>query len=245
MRGEPIRRDLCEGRPGTRPRHSAGPPPETSMHATPCRKSAYARRKRERPGREARAFTLNLLARQFRARVLKSAPRQPSNLTPPAPPSASSRVAHPPARTRSFGTGSEPDSLDERRGRPAHARRGRRRRVPRASSACRGPCAGTRVRARSPAGEWPHRPTPAPCRGKHAHPAGSRIDAVDDRDDAAVGLTAPALDIDAHGRRLEDLDRPQRRRRRIPQCHMEPVPQCVLIGRNEWTEAEQWGSSRS
>ncbi len=27
--------------------------------------------KRERPGREARAFTLNLLARQFRARLLK------------------------------------------------------------------------------------------------------------------------------------------------------------------------------
>ena len=81
------------------------------------------------------------------------------------------------------------------------------------------------------------------ARGKHAHPAGSRIDAVDDRDDAAVGLTAPTLGIDAYGRRLEDLDRPQRRRRRIPQCHMEPVPQGVLIGRNEWTEAEQWGSS--
>ena len=27
--------------------------------------------KRERPGRKARAFTLNLLARQFRARLLK------------------------------------------------------------------------------------------------------------------------------------------------------------------------------
>jgi hypothetical protein len=35
--------------------------------------------------------------------------------------------------------------------------------------------------------------------GKHAHPAGSGIDAVDDRDDAAVGLVAPVLDIDAHG----------------------------------------------
>ena len=35
--------------------------------------------------------------------------------------------------------------------------------------------------------------------GTHAHPAGSGIDAVDDRDDAAVGLAALALDIDAHG----------------------------------------------
>ena len=75
--------------------------------------------------------------------------------------------------------------------------------------------------------------------GKHAHPAGSGIDAVDD---AAVGLAAPVLDIDAHGRRLKDLDRPQRRRRRIPKRHMEPVPQPVLIGRNKRTEAEQWGS---
>jgi len=39
---------------------------------------------------------------------------------------------------------------------------------------------------------------------------------------------------------LKDLDRPQRRRRRIPKRHMEPVPQSVLIGRNEWTEAGQW-----
>jgi hypothetical protein len=85
------------------------------------------------------------------------------------------------------------------------------------------------------------RPEPR-AMGKHAHPAGSGIDAVDDRDDAAVGLAAPALGIDAHGRRLKDLDRPQRRRRRIPKRHMEPVPQSVLIGRNEWTEAEQWGS---
>ncbi len=84
------------------------------------------------------------------------------------------------------------------------------------------------------------RPEPR-ARGKRAHPARASIDAVDDRDDAAVGLAAPVLDIDAHGRRLKDLDRPQRRRRRIPKRHMEPVPQAVLIGRNEWTEAEQWG----
>jgi hypothetical protein len=75
--------------------------------------------------------------------------------------------------------------------------------------------------------------------GNRAHPAGVGIDAVDDRDAAAVGLAAPALDIDAHGRGLKDLDRPQRRPRRIPKRHMEPVPPPVLIGRNEWTEAEQ------
>ncbi len=47
------------------------PPRENSMHATPCRKRRTHAAKRERPGREARAFTLNLLARQFRARLLK------------------------------------------------------------------------------------------------------------------------------------------------------------------------------
>ena len=35
--------------------------------------------------------------------------------------------------------------------------------------------------------------------GNHAHPARSGIDAVDNRDDAAVGLAAPVLDRDAHG----------------------------------------------
>jgi hypothetical protein len=44
---------------------------------------------------------------------------------------------------------------------------------------------------------------------------------------------------------LKDLDRPQRRRRRIPKRHMEPVPQPVLIGRNEWAEAGQWGAQES
>ena len=49
MRGETIRRDLGDGRPGTRPRHSAGPPRETSAHATPCHKTPYARRKTRTP----------------------------------------------------------------------------------------------------------------------------------------------------------------------------------------------------
>jgi hypothetical protein len=84
----------------------------------------------------------------------------------------------------------------------------------------------------------------ARARGKRAHPAGSGIDAVDDRDDAAVGRAAPALDIDAHGRGLKHLDRTQRRRRRSPKRHMAPVPQPVLIGRNEWTEAEQREAAR-
>jgi hypothetical protein len=38
----------------------------------------------------------------------------PQPLTPPAPPSAGIRVAHPPARTVSSGTGAESDSRDER-----------------------------------------------------------------------------------------------------------------------------------
>jgi hypothetical protein len=49
MRGETIRRDLRERRPSTRPRHSAGPPRETSTHATSCRKPPYARRKTRTP----------------------------------------------------------------------------------------------------------------------------------------------------------------------------------------------------
>ena len=49
MRGETIRRNLREGRPGTLRRRASGPPQETSTHATPCRKSAYARRKTRTP----------------------------------------------------------------------------------------------------------------------------------------------------------------------------------------------------
>ncbi len=36
MRGETIREHDREGRTGSRSRHSAGPPRETSAHATPC-----------------------------------------------------------------------------------------------------------------------------------------------------------------------------------------------------------------
>ena len=67
MRGETTRRDLRDGRPGTRPRHPARPPRTQPLVA---KRRTHAA-KRERPGREARAFTLNLLARQFRARLLK------------------------------------------------------------------------------------------------------------------------------------------------------------------------------
>ncbi len=49
MRGETIREHTREGRPDTRPRQSAGPPRETFAHATPCRKTAYARRKTRTP----------------------------------------------------------------------------------------------------------------------------------------------------------------------------------------------------
>ncbi len=49
MCGETIREHSRDGRPGTRPRLSAGPPRETSAHATPCRKTAYARRKTRTP----------------------------------------------------------------------------------------------------------------------------------------------------------------------------------------------------
>jgi hypothetical protein len=49
MRGETIREHARDGRPSTRPKHSAGPPRETSAHATPCSKTPYARRKTRTP----------------------------------------------------------------------------------------------------------------------------------------------------------------------------------------------------
>ena len=49
MRGETIREHARDGRPAPRPIHSAGPPRETSTHATPCRKTSYTRRKTRTP----------------------------------------------------------------------------------------------------------------------------------------------------------------------------------------------------
>jgi hypothetical protein len=49
MRGETIREHARDGRLGTRRRHLFGPPRETSAHATPCRKTPYARRKTRTP----------------------------------------------------------------------------------------------------------------------------------------------------------------------------------------------------
>jgi hypothetical protein len=71
MLGETNRRDRGDGRPAHRRHPASGAPRETSAHATPCRKRRTHAAKRERPGRWARAFTLYLLARQFRARLLK------------------------------------------------------------------------------------------------------------------------------------------------------------------------------
>jgi hypothetical protein len=72
MRGETTHEHARERRPAPRPSNSAGPPRETATHATPCRKTPYARCKtRARDfswGREAMAFTPNRSARQVRAR---------------------------------------------------------------------------------------------------------------------------------------------------------------------------------
>ena len=43
MRGETIREHARDGRPVPRPRHRAGPPRETSAHATPCRRARAPR----------------------------------------------------------------------------------------------------------------------------------------------------------------------------------------------------------
>ena len=71
MRGETIRERAREvGQEPIRTTPLAHPerPPRTQPLVAKARTRAA---KRERPGREARAFTLNLLARQFRARLLK------------------------------------------------------------------------------------------------------------------------------------------------------------------------------
>jgi len=49
MLGETNRRGRRDGRPAHRRHLSAGPPRETSAHATPCRKTPYARRKTRTP----------------------------------------------------------------------------------------------------------------------------------------------------------------------------------------------------
>ena len=71
MLGETIRKHARDGWPAPRPIHSAGPPQESSTHATLVAKAPTRRAKRKRSGREARAFTLYLLARRCRARLLK------------------------------------------------------------------------------------------------------------------------------------------------------------------------------
>lgn len=71
MRGEMIRRDLRLGRPSTRSRRSAGPPPETLRTQPHVARASTHAPERERPSREARAFTLNWSASRFRDRFLK------------------------------------------------------------------------------------------------------------------------------------------------------------------------------
>ena len=71
MLGETNRRGRRNGRPAHRQHLAPGPPRETFALATPVAKRRTHAAKRERPGRGARAFTLNRSARQFRARLLK------------------------------------------------------------------------------------------------------------------------------------------------------------------------------
>jgi len=49
MLGETNRRDRGDGRPAHRRHPASGPPWETPAHATPCRKTPYARRKTRTP----------------------------------------------------------------------------------------------------------------------------------------------------------------------------------------------------
>jgi|694.fasta_scaffold68877_1 hypothetical protein len=52
-------------------RASQSPLPAADARGTPCHKARAHGAKRERPGREARAFTLNRSARRFRVSLLK------------------------------------------------------------------------------------------------------------------------------------------------------------------------------
>ena len=86
MRGETIRRDLGGGRPGTRPRHSAGPPRETFAHATPCRKTPYARGKTRTPRPRGQGVHSEPVSEPLSRSPLEVVPRRPrsDNRNPPA-----------------------------------------------------------------------------------------------------------------------------------------------------------------
>lgn len=71
MPREMIRGASRGGRPAHPTHLASGPPRETSARGTPCRKARAHGVKRKRPGREARAFTLNRSARRFRMSLLK------------------------------------------------------------------------------------------------------------------------------------------------------------------------------
>ena len=58
------------------------------------------------------------------------------------------------------------------------------------------------------------------------------------RDHADVGRPPPLLGVDAHARVLQHLDRAQPAGRRIPQRHVQPVPQAVLVVGGQRTKTQ-------
>ena len=81
------------------------------------------------------------------------------------------------------------------------------------------------------------------ARRQLAHPAGADRLARDLAHHADVACAlAPLLGIDAHAGLLQHLDRPQRRRRRIPQRHVQPMPQSRLVGPAQRTQAQAAGA---
>lgn len=68
---------------------------------------------------------------------------------------------------------------------------------------------------------------------KQSHPAGAGISPAHLGDDADIRRLPPIFCVDADAWVLKDLEWPKPRRRRIPQCDVEPVPELVLVFRGE------------
>jgi hypothetical protein len=75
--------------------------------------------------------------------------------------------------------------------------------------------------------------------GQQAHPASACVSSAYLCNDSDVRRLAPALRVDAHTGCLKDLDGPEAGWRGIPECHVQPMPELVLVFGTEGSESEQ------
>jgi hypothetical protein len=77
---------------------------------------------------------------------------------------------------------------------------------------------------------------------QQSHPARAGILPVHNSHDTYIGRLAPTLNQDANPRMLKYRDGPKRRRRRVPERDMQPLPQALLVRGDEGAEVQQSGS---